>query len=101
MFLYNMWLDMRKRRSAARSMLIHMTECVERILRDQLTSAYKSVWVTTKRVQNVAGSCSASSPPCQSREAVHARLRSSRNSALPGVREGAPSEGVAEIGRVI
>jgi ribonuclease G len=47
MFLYNLWLDMRQKaeRRAAPVLIHHDLNVVERILRDQLTPAYKSVWV--------------------------------------------------------
>ena len=47
MFLYNLWLDMRQKaeRRPAPVLIHHDLNVVERILRDQLTVAYKSVWV--------------------------------------------------------
>ena len=47
MFLYNLWLDMRQKaeRRPAPVLIHHDLNVVERILRDQLTAAYKSVWV--------------------------------------------------------
>jgi Rne/Rng family ribonuclease len=47
LFLYNMWLDMRQKaeKKAAPALIHHDLDVVERILRDQLTSAFKSVWV--------------------------------------------------------
>jgi ribonuclease G len=47
MFLYNLWLDMRQKaeRRPAPVLIHHDLNVVERILRDQLTPAYKSVWV--------------------------------------------------------
>jgi ribonuclease G len=47
MFLYNLWLDMRQKaeRRAAPVLIHHDLNVVERILRDQLTPVYKSVWV--------------------------------------------------------
>ena len=52
MFLYNMWLDMRQKaeRRAAPVLIHHDLNVVERILRDQLTTAYKSVWVDNEEV---------------------------------------------------
>ena len=45
LFLYNLWLDMRQ------PMLIHHDlNVVERILRDQLTSTFKSIWVDNEEV---------------------------------------------------
>ena len=47
MFLYNMWLDMRQKaeRRPAPLLIHHDLNVVERILRDQLTSSFKSIWV--------------------------------------------------------
>jgi ribonuclease G len=52
MFLYNLWLDMRQKaeRRAAPLLIHHDLNVVERILRDQLTSSYKSVWVDNEEV---------------------------------------------------
>jgi ribonuclease G len=47
MFLYNLWLDIRQKaeRKPAPLLIHHDLNVVERVLRDQLTTAYKSVWV--------------------------------------------------------
>jgi ribonuclease G len=47
LFLYNMWLDMRQKaeRKPAPLLIHHDLNVVERILRDQLTSSFKSIWV--------------------------------------------------------
>jgi ribonuclease G len=47
MFLHNMWSDMRQKaeKRPAPMLLHHDLDLVERILRDQLTSAFKTVWV--------------------------------------------------------
>jgi ribonuclease G len=52
MFLYNMWLDMRQKaeRRSAPVLIHHDLNVVERILRDQLTPAYKNVWVDNEEV---------------------------------------------------
>src|SRR5437764_10283746 len=52
MFLYNLWLDMRQKaeRRPAPMLIHHDLNVVERILRDQLTSSYKSVWVDNEEV---------------------------------------------------
>jgi ribonuclease G len=52
MFLYNLWLDMRQKaeRRHAPALIHHDLNVVERILRDQLTSSYKSVWVDNEEV---------------------------------------------------
>jgi len=47
LFLYNLWLDMRQKaeRRPAPLLIHHDLNVVERVLRDQLTSAFKSIWV--------------------------------------------------------
>ena len=52
MFLYNMWLDMRQKaeRRPAPLLVHHDLNVVERILRDQLTSSFKSIWVDSEEV---------------------------------------------------
>jgi ribonuclease G len=47
MFLYNLWLDMRQKaeRRPAPLLVHHDLNVVERILRDQLTSQFKNIWV--------------------------------------------------------
>ncbi len=52
MFLYNMWLDMRQKaeRRPAPLLIHHDLNVVERILRDQLTTSFKSIWVDNEEV---------------------------------------------------
>jgi Rne/Rng family ribonuclease len=52
MFLYNMWLDMRQKaeRKPAPLLIHHDLNVVERILRDQLTSSFKSIWVDNEEI---------------------------------------------------
>jgi ribonuclease G len=52
MFLYNMWLDMRQKaeRKPAPLLLHHDLNVVERILRDQLTSSFKNIWVDNEEI---------------------------------------------------
>ena len=52
LFLYNMWLDLRQKaeKKSAPALIHHDLDVVERILRDQLTSAFKSVWVDNEEV---------------------------------------------------
>jgi ribonuclease G len=47
LFLYNLWLDMRQKaeRRPAPMLIHHDLNVVERVLRDQLTSSFKSIWV--------------------------------------------------------
>ena len=52
MFLYNLWLDLRQKaeKRPAPALVHHDLDVVERILRDQLTSAFKSIWVDNEEV---------------------------------------------------
>jgi len=52
MFLYNLWLDLRQKaeRRPAPALLHHDLNVVERVLRDQLTSSFKSIWVDNEEV---------------------------------------------------
>src|SRR5262249_59637352 len=52
MFLYNLWLDMRQKaeRRPAPLLIHHDLNVVERVLRDQLTSAFKSIWVDNEEL---------------------------------------------------
>jgi ribonuclease G len=52
MFLYNLWLDMRQKaeRRPAPALIHHDLNVVERVLRDQLTSAFKSIWVDNEEI---------------------------------------------------
>jgi ribonuclease G len=52
MFLYNLWLDMRQKaeRKPAPMLIHHDLNVVERVLRDQLTASFKSIWVDNEEV---------------------------------------------------
>jgi ribonuclease G len=52
MFLYNLWLDMRQKaeRRPAPMLVHHDLNVVERILRDQLTVSFKSIWVDNEEI---------------------------------------------------
>ncbi len=52
MFLYHMWMDMRQKaeRRPAPLLIHHDLNVVERILRDQLTSSFKSIWVDNEEI---------------------------------------------------
>jgi ribonuclease G len=52
MFLYNLWMDLRQKaeRKPAPALIHHDLNVVERVLRDQLTSAFKSIWVDNEEV---------------------------------------------------
>jgi ribonuclease G len=51
-FLYNLWLDIRQKaeKKPAPALLHHDLDVVQRILRDQLTDDYKSVWVDSEEM---------------------------------------------------
>jgi ribonuclease G len=58
MFLYNLWLDLRQRaeRKPAPALIHHDLGVVERILRDQLTPAFKTIWTDNEEVyESVVG----------------------------------------------
>jgi ribonuclease G len=58
LFLYNLWLDMRQKaeKRPAPALIHHDLDVVERILRDQFTNTFKSVWVDNEEVyENVLG----------------------------------------------
>jgi len=58
LFLYNLWLDLRQKaeKRPAPALIHHDLGVVERILRDQLTSSFKSIWVDNEEVyENVLG----------------------------------------------
>lgn len=52
MFLYNLWLDLRQKaeKKPAPALIHHDLDVVERILRDQLTASFKSIWVDNEEV---------------------------------------------------
>jgi ribonuclease G len=52
MFLANLWSDMRQKveRKPAPQLMHHDLDVVQRILRDQLTSAFKTVWVDNEEL---------------------------------------------------
>jgi Rne/Rng family ribonuclease len=51
-FLYNLWLDMRQKaeRKPAPVLLHHDLDLVQRILRDQLTTSFKTIWVDNEEI---------------------------------------------------
>ena len=76
LFLYNMWLDMRQKaeKKAAPALIHHDLDVVERILRDQLTSAFKSVWVDNEEVyENVLSFVQRFQPAMVSRIKLYTR----------------------------
>jgi Rne/Rng family ribonuclease len=52
MFLYNLWMDLRQKaeRKPAPALIHHDLNVTERVLRDQLTAAFKSIWVDNEEV---------------------------------------------------
>ena len=51
-FLYNLWMDMRQKadKKKAPALIHHDLDLVQRILRDQLTSSFKNVWVDNEEM---------------------------------------------------
>jgi ribonuclease G len=51
-FLYNLWMDMRQKaeKKKAPVLIHHDLDLVQRILRDQLTSSFKNVWVDNEEM---------------------------------------------------
>jgi ribonuclease G len=51
-FLFNMWLDIRQRAEARRApaLIHHDLDVVSRILRDQMTDTFKTVWVDNEEI---------------------------------------------------
>jgi len=52
MFLYNMWMDLRQKaeKRSAPALIHHDLDLVQRIMRDQLTSAFKTIWVDSEEI---------------------------------------------------
>jgi len=55
-FLYNMWLDIRQKAEArkAPALIHHDLDLVHRILRDQMTDTFKTIWVDSEEVYESA-----------------------------------------------
>ena len=76
MFLYNLWLDMRQKaeRRPAPLLIHHDLNVVERILRDQLTSSFKSIWVDNEELyESVLGFVQRFQPAMVSRVKLYTR----------------------------
>jgi len=76
LFLYNLWLDMRQKaeKRPAPALIHHDLDVVERILRDQFTSTFKSVWVDNEEVyENVLGFVQRFQPALVSRVKLYTR----------------------------
>jgi len=77
MFLYNMWLDMRAKaeRRPAPALIHHDLNVVERVLRDQLTSAFKNIWVDNEELyEGVLSFVQRFQPTLVSRVKLYTRL---------------------------
>jgi ribonuclease G len=55
-FLYNMWLDIRQKAESRRApaLIHHDLDLVQRILRDQMTGTFKTVWVDNEEIYESA-----------------------------------------------
>jgi Rne/Rng family ribonuclease len=55
-FLYNLWLDIRQKAESRRApaLIHHDLDLVQRILRDQMTGTFKTVWVDNEEVYESA-----------------------------------------------
>jgi ribonuclease G len=76
LFLYNLWLDLRQKAEnrPAPALVHHDLDVVERILRDQFTSTFKSVWVDNEEVyENVLGFVQRFQPALVSRVKLYTR----------------------------
>ena len=76
MFLYSLWMDMRQKaeKKPAPCLLHHDLDVVERILRDQLTSAFKTVWVDNELIyESVLGFVQRFQPAMVSRIKLYTR----------------------------
>jgi len=76
LFLYNLWLDMRQKaeRRPAPLLIHHDLNVVERILRDQLTTSFKSIWVDNEEVyESVLGFVQRFQPALVSRVKLYTR----------------------------
>ncbi|HVN04304.1 MAG TPA: Rne/Rng family ribonuclease [Bryobacteraceae bacterium] len=76
LFLYNLWLDLRQKaeKRPAPALVHHDLDVVERILRDQLTASFKSIWVDNEEVyENVLGFVQRFQPALVSRVRLYTR----------------------------
>jgi ribonuclease G len=76
LFLYNLWLDMRQKaeKRPAPALIHHDLDVVERILRDQFTATFKSVWVDNEEeYENVLGFVQRFQPALVSRVKLYTR----------------------------
>jgi Rne/Rng family ribonuclease len=76
MFLYNLWLDLRQKaeKKPAPALVHHDLDVVQRVLRDQLTSQFKNVWVDNDEIyENVVGFVQRFQPSMVSRVKLYTR----------------------------
>jgi ribonuclease G len=75
-FLYNLWMDIRQKaeKKKAPALIHHDLDLVQRILRDQLTSSFKNVWVDNEEVyEDVVGFVQRFQPAMVSRVKLYTR----------------------------
>ena len=75
-FLYNLWMDLRQKaeKKKAPAMIHHDLDLVQRILRDQLTSSFKNVWVDNEEMyEEVLGFVQRFQPGLVSRVKLYTR----------------------------
>ena len=75
-FLYNLWMDLRQKaeKRKAPALIHHDLDLVQRILRDQLTSSFKNVWVDHEQMyEEVLGFVQRFQPGLVSRVKMYTR----------------------------
>jgi ribonuclease G len=75
-FLYNLWMDIRQKaeKKKAPALIHHDLDLVQRILRDQLTSSFKNVWVDNEEMyEDVLGFVQRFQPAMVSRVKMYTR----------------------------
>jgi ribonuclease G len=75
-FLYNLWMDIRQKaeKKKAPALIHHDLDLVQRILRDQLTSSFKNVWVDNEEMyEDVVGFVQRFQPGMVSRVKLYTR----------------------------
>ncbi|MEX2261508.1 MAG: Rne/Rng family ribonuclease [Bryobacteraceae bacterium] len=75
-FLYNLWIDIRKKaeKRPAPVLVHHDLDLVHRVLRDQLTSSFKTIWVDNEEVyESVVGFVQRFQPAMVSRVKLYTR----------------------------
>jgi len=75
-FLYNLWMDIRQKAEKKKAPVLvhHDLDLVQRILRDQLTSSFKNVWVDSEEMyEDVLGFVQRFQPAMVSRVKMYTR----------------------------